>query len=128
MNRILNVRSALLTILIVGTLVGCAALADIALEQVTGQKGGINTELVLGDKKVTLGNETDVTAGNVGKVIGTNDNSVLAENALTVKVTNNTVPKYMVLVVLVLAGMVGWLSPRPKGWKRLIKRNNNEHT
>jgi hypothetical protein len=109
-------------------LVGCAALADFAMSQATGSKGGINTELVLGDKEQVLGNNIEVKAKAVGKVVGTSDNSVDAPSAKQVTVNNNTVPKYVVAIVLVLAGLVGWLSPRPKGWKRLIKRKQDEYT
>ena len=103
---------------------GCSALTDIALDQITGGsgKGGINTELVVGDKEQVLGSNIEVKAKTVGKVVGTSDNSVVAPKAEKVEVTNNTIPLAVVGLIIVLAGLVGWLSPRPKWIRRVIQR------
>ena len=104
--------------------VGCAALAPLITDAVLGtsSKGGINTELVVGDKEQVLGSNIEVKAKTVGKVVGTSDNSVDAPNAKEVKVTNNTLPIWSVLVIISLAWLVGWLAPRPEWIKRVIKR------
>ena len=111
-------------VLFIGGMAGCTALADIALDQITGGsgKGGINTEIVVGDKEQVLGSNIEVKAKTVGKVVGTSDNSVTAPNAKKVEVTNNTLPVWSVLVIIALASLVGWLSPRPEWIKRVIKR------
>ena len=115
-----------LTIIFACTLVGCAALADMAISQISGgSKGGINTELVVGDKEQVLGTNIEVKAEEVGKVVGTSDNSILANNAKEVTVTNNTFPVWGIVALVGLAGLVGWLAPRPHAWKRLIKGKQN---
>ena len=103
-------------------------LAPIVKDAVLGSvdKGGINTELVVGDKEQVLGSNIEVKAKAVGKVVGTSDNSVIATNAKEVKVTNNTFPVWAIFLIGGLATLIGYLAPRPKAWKRLIKGNSNE--
>lgn len=108
-------------------LVSCSMLTDLAMNAVSGEKGGINTELVLGDKEQTLGTNQEVKAKSIGKVVGTNDNSVTASNAKKVEVTNNEFPLWAIGLLILLASLVGWLAPRPQAWKRLIKGNNNDN-
>lgn len=107
--------------------VSCSMLADIALDQISGgsSKGGINTELVVGDKEQVLGSNIEVKADEVGKVVGTSDNSILAPGAKQVEVTNNTFPVWGVVALVGLAGLVGYLAPRPQAWKRLIGSKTN---
>lgn len=105
----------------------CSMLADVALDQLSGgSKGGINTELVVGDKEQVLGTNQDVKAKEVGKVIGTSDNSVHSPNAREVKVTNNTFPAWAIGLIIILAGLVGWLAPRPRVWKTLIGKTHDD--
>ena len=108
--------------------VGCAALAPLITDAVLGtsSKGGINTELVVGDKEQVLGSNIEVKAKAVGKVVGTSDNSVVAANAKEVKITNNTFPVWAILFLACLSTLIGYLAPRPKRWKRLIQRKPNE--
>lgn len=101
---------------------GCATLADFAMDAVSPSKGGINTELVVGDKEQTLGTNQEVKANSVGRVIGTSDNSIVAASAKEVKVINNTFPVWSIGLLIVLAALVGWLAPRPQLWKRIIQR------
>lgn len=118
----------MLLVVSVAALVSCSMLADLAMDAVGGgSKGGINTELVVGDKEQVLGSNIEVKAKTVGKVVGTSDNSVIASHAKEVTVTNNEFPVYVILLVILLAGLVGWLAPRPNAWKRLIGKPN-EHT
>ena len=110
-------------------LYGCSALADIALDQISGgSKGGINTELVVGDKEQVLGSNIEVDAKSVGKVVGTSDNSVQASNAKEVTVTNNTFPVWAILFLAGLSTLIGYLAPRPKRWKQLIGSKSNGDT
>ena len=102
-------------------------LADFALDQVTGgSKGGINTELVVGDKEQVVGTNLEVKAENIGKVTGTSDNSISAPAAGKVEVTNNTFPVWAIFLIGGLSTLIGYLAPRPKAWKRLINRKPNE--
>ncbi len=114
--------------LMVITIVGCAALADMAMNQVTGgsDKGGINTELVVGDKEQVLGTNQEVKAKNIGKVTGTSDNSVSAAGAEEVTVNNFEFPVWGIVMLIALAGLVGYLAPRPQAWKRFIGSKTNE--
>ena len=107
-------------------LVSCSMLTDLAMNAVSGEKGGINTELVVGDKEQVLGTNQEVDAKQVGKVVGTSDNSVVASNAKEVKVINNTFPVWAIGIFILLAMLVGWLAPRPALWKRMIKGKPNE--
>lgn len=114
--------------LIITLSVGCTALADFAMNQVTGggSKGGINTELVIGDKEQVLGTNQEVKADTIGKVTGGSDNSVSASGAKEVTVNNNEFPLWAMVMLIALAGLVGYLAPRPKAWKRLIGSKPNE--
>ena len=107
-------------------IVSCTLLTDMAARAVSGEKGGINTELVVGDKEQVLGSNIEVKAKAVGKVVGTSDNSVQAPTAKKVEVTNNTFPVWGIVALMGLSGLVCWLAPRPKAWKRLIQRKPNE--
>ena len=112
--------AALMTCVIMS---GCAALTPLIKDAVLGgSKGGINTELVVGDKEQTLGTNQEVKAKNIGKVVGTNDNSVVAASAKEVKITNNSFPGWAIGILITLAALVGWLAPRPAIWKRAIQR------
>lgn len=106
-------------------IVSCTLLTDMAMNAVSGEKGGINTELVVGDKEQVLGSNIEVKADEVGKVVGTSDNSILAPGAKQVEVTNNTFPVWGVVALVGLAGLVGYLAPRPQAWKRLIGSKTN---
>lgn len=107
--------------------VSCSMLTDLAIDAVKpgGSKGGINTELVVGDKEQVLGSNIEVKAKAVGKVVGTSDNSVVAPAAKEVTVTNNEFPYWAIGLLITLAGLVGYLSPRPNAWKRLIKKGTS---
>ena len=107
-------------------LVSCALLTDMALNAVGGDKGGINTEIVVGDKEQVLGINQEVKAKTVGKVVGSNDNSVVAAGAKEVTVNNNSFPVWAIFLIGGLTTLIGYLAPRPKAWKRLIKGNSNE--
>ena len=108
-------------------IVSCSMLAPMVKDAVLGStsKGGINTELVVGDKEQVLGSNIEVKAKAVGKVVGTSDNSVQASNAQLVEVTNNTFPVWGVVALVGLAGLVGYLAPRPQAWKRFIGSKTN---
>lgn len=123
----MNIQKAGLTIIFTCILVGCSALTGMALDQLTGggSKGGINTELVVGDKQQVLGTNQQVKAGTIGKVTGTSDNSVSATGAKEVTVNNNEFPVWGVVLMIALAGLVGYLAPRPQAWKRLIGSKTN---
>ena len=101
--------------------ISCSMLADLAMDSVSGSKGGINTELVVGDKEQVLGTNLEVDAKNVGKVVGNNDNSTAIASAKEVQINNNALPLWVMFVLITLAGLVGWLAPRPHVWKRLIR-------
>ena len=107
--------------------VSCSMLTDMAMDAVGGSKGGINTELVVGDKEQVVGTNLEVKAETIEKVVGTSDNSVVASNAKEVTVTNNTFPVWVVLLIGALTTLIGYLAPRPAAWKRLIKRKQDEH-
>ncbi len=107
-------------------IVSCTLLTDMAMNAVSGEKGGINTELVVGDKEQVLGSNIEVKADAVGKVVGTSDNSVVAPQADTVEVTNNTFPVWGILLIGALTTLIGYLAPRPQAWKRLIKGKSND--
>ena len=108
-------------------LVGCSALAGMAMDAVTGSasKGGINTELVIGDKEQVLGTNQEVKAGTIGKVVGSNDNSVIATGAKAVTVNNNSFPVWAIFLIGGLTTLIGYLAPRPRAWKRLIGNKDN---
>jgi len=119
------IRPEFMAMFLVSTLaVGCATLLPMVKDAVLGSasKGGINTELVVGDKEQVLGTNLEVDAKHVGKVVGMSDNSVIATNAKEVQITNNTIPLWIIGLLITLAGLVGWLAPRPALWKRAIQR------
>ncbi len=116
-----------ITAFLLASCISCSALTDMAMDAVGGSKGGINTELVVGDKEQVVGTNLEVDAKQVGKVVGTSDNSVVASNAKEVTVTNNTFPVWVVLLIGALTTLIGYLAPRPAAWKRLIKRKQDEH-
>lgn len=99
---------------------GCAMLTDLAIDAISPDKGGINTELVLGDKEQALGNNQDVKAGTIGKVVGTNDNSVIATRAKEVTVNNINVP-----IWLTLLAVLGWMSPTPTNMFNYMRNKYN---
>ncbi len=108
-------------------IVSCTLLTDMAVNAVKGgSKGGINTELVVGDKEQVLGTNLEVKAENIGKVTGTSDNSISAPAANEVTVTNNTFPVWAIFLIGALTTLIGYLAPRPQAWKRLIQRKPNE--
>lgn len=120
------IRPEFMAMFIILTLVvSCTMLTDLAMNVVGGgSNGGINTELVLGDKQQTLGTNQKVEASSIGKVTGTSDNSISAAGAEQVNVTNNTFPVWAILLIGMLTTLIGYLAPRPQAWKRLIKRDN----
>ena len=65
-----------LVLVAVLALSGCSALTKLATNALGGGQGGINTELVVGDKEQTLGNNIEVKADEMGNVVGEDDNSV----------------------------------------------------
>ena len=101
---------------------GCAMLADMAMDAISPSKGGINTELVVGDKEQSLGANLDIKAKTVGKVVGANDNSTAVGNAQQVTVSNVTYPAWLIIVLL-LGNVVFLCLPTPttmcKGFKKL---------
>lgn len=121
------VHKSLVVALIVGVTVSCSMLSGLATSALGGSKGGINTELVVGDKEQVVGTNIEVKAKAVGKVVGTSDNSVVASNAKEVTVTNNTFPVWAIFLIGTLATLIGYLAPRPKAWKRLIQRKPNDN-
>ncbi len=108
-------------------IISCSTLMPMVMDAVTGSsdKGGINTELVVGDKQQVLGTNQQVKAGKIGKVTGTSDNSVSAAGAEQVTVNNFEFPVWGVVLMIALAGLVGYLAPRPQAWKRLIGSKTN---
>ena len=110
-------------VLIVLLLSGCAALTDFALDAVSPDKGGINTELVVGDKEQVLGTNQEVKANEIGKVVGTSDNSVTAASIDRLAVTNQNYPAW--LIVLLLAGNVLFLClPTPTTMMKYWRKRN----
>lgn len=103
--------------------ISCTMLAGLAKDAILPPKGGINTELVVGDKEQVLGANQDVKASHVGKVVGNSDNSTAVASAQAVTVTNIDIPKWLIIIIVMLATLVGWLFPRPRVWKNFINRN-----
>ena len=85
----------------------CAMLADLAMDAVSPSKGGINTELVVGDKNQTLGTNQEVKAEQIGTVVGQNDNHTDIATADDVTITNQNYPGW--LIILLLMGNVFFL-------------------
>jgi len=106
---------------IIPVLVSCSILTKMLPDLVGGEKGGINTELVVGDKEQVVGSNLDVKANEVGKVVGNSDNSVNAQGAAEVQVVNNH--ESMLLIILAI---LGWMLDTPKTlWNRWRNRNKN---
>jgi hypothetical protein len=113
---------ALLILGMVFNLIACAALGSFALEALSPDKGGINTEIIVGDKEQTLGTNQDVNANNIGKVVGVNDNSVAVATAKDVSVVNQNYPGWLILLLLV--GNVLFLClPTPTTMWKYFRRN-----
>jgi len=104
------------------TATGCAQLAGFAMDAIgAGAKGGINTELVVGDKEQTIGNNLEVKADKVDKVVGSNDNSVEVTGEVDMmEVTNINYPTWLIVVLLV-GNVVFLCLPTPttmwKSWR-----------
>jgi hypothetical protein len=107
-------------------LVGCATLAEFAMDAVSPSKGGINTELVVGDKNQTLGTNQEVKANTVGTVVGQNDNHTDIAKADDVSITNQNYPGW--LIILLLAGNIVFLCmPTPTNtFKWIARKFKNE--
>jgi hypothetical protein len=84
-------------------LTGCSAIADFAISKLGGSSGGINTELVVGDKEQTLGNNIEVKADRVNNVIGNNDNTTNAKGAEFVEVNNINYPTWLIVTLLLVS-------------------------
>ena len=100
-------------------LTGCSAIADYAASSLipAASKGGVSAELVIGDKENTLGTNQEVDAESIDKVVGTSDNSIKLDQADNVQVTNNTVPSYLVPLLLLLT-IIALMLPTPTTmWK-----------
>lgn len=84
---------------------GCSALADYAASTVlpAASKGGVSAELVVGDKEQTIGNNLEVEADTVEKVIGGDETTttVQAAEAEEVVVNNYDMPPWIVPVLFV---------------------------
>lgn len=122
------------TMLLVLSLSGCSTLAGFAMDAITGgsSSGGINTdvELVIGDKEQTLGNNIEVKADRVDKVVGDSDNSVAVQGTVdSVAVTNVNYPTWLIVSLLIGNMVFLWLPTPPtpswKGFLNLFKRGNN---
>ena len=112
-------------LVLVVALTGCSAIADFAISKLGGSSGGINTELVVGDKEQTLGNNIEVKADRVNNVIGNNDNTTNAKGAEFVEVNNINYPTW--LIVVLLLGNVAFLCmPMPNQMGKAFKRWRNE--
>lgn len=93
-------------------IISCSLLTGLAKDAVLGKQGGINTELVVGDKEQVLGINQEVKASSVGKVVGNNDNSVATGTVDTLRVSNTNYPHWLIIVLLV--GNVAFLcAPTP---------------
>jgi len=107
---------------LVVALTGCSAIADFAMSQVTGgSKGGINTELVVGDKEQTLGNNIEVKADRVNNVIGNNDNTTNAKGAEFVEVNNINYPTWLIVSLLILSFVFLCLPTPTNMWKAFTR-------
>lgn len=94
-------------ILVITLMSGCAMLKNLAMEAVSPSKGGINTELVVGDKEQVLGTNQEVKASQIGTVVGQNDNHTDIASADDVSITNQNYPGWLIL--LLLAGNIFFL-------------------
>jgi hypothetical protein len=122
-----SIRPEFMAMFLIITLVtSCSMLADFAMDQVTGgSKGGINTELVVGDKEQVLGSNQDVKAHSVGKVVGGSDSSVVATTVDTLEVSNTNYPGWLI-VVLLIGNVVFLCLPTPTRIFNYIKNRNNK--
>lgn len=111
-----------ITALLLAGCISCSMLADFAMSSLSPSKGGINTELVVGDKEQVVGSNQDVRASSVGKVVGNSDNSTAVASAEKVQINNNAIPVWVIAALCFMTLMVGWLAPRPAIWKRMINR------
>ena len=109
-------------------LTGCSAIADFAISKLGGSSGGISTELVVGDKEQTLGNNIEVKADRVGNIIGHNDNTTNARGAEFVEVNNIVYPTWLVASLLILSFVFLCLPTPTNMFKAFIRwrhdRNN----
>ena len=108
-------------VLLVVALTGCSAIADFAISKLGGSSGGINTELVVGDKEQTLGNNIEVKADQVEKVIGNSDNSVSANGAEFVEVVNINYPSWLIALLLILSFVFLCLPTPTNMWKAFTR-------
>lgn len=92
----------LLAIAVVATtLISCSLMKDLALDALSPSKGGISSEIVVGDKSQVLGTNQDVQAGSIDKVVGQNDSSTAIRDAKEVTVNNTTYPAWLIIVLLI---------------------------
>lgn len=86
-------------------LLGCSAIADYAASSLipSATKGGVSAELVVGDKEQTIGNNLEVEAENVDKIVGGDDTqtTVAAPEADEVVVNNTNYPDWLVAVLFI---------------------------
>lgn len=117
-------KRTLMTVLIFSAwLAGCSMLSSFALDALSPNKGGINTEIVVGDKEQVLGTNQEVKANTIEKVIGTSDNSVAVQAAEEIQINNTNIPMWFVAALLVLA-ILGWVLPTPMTmFNRFTNRN-----
>lgn len=102
-------------------------LTDMAMNAIKPDSGGgINTELVLGDKEQVLGTNQEVKADNIGKVVGTSDNTVNASSAKAVTVNNYQTSLAIIIALGVLSTLIGYLLPRPKRWKQFMRGTKHD--
>lgn len=112
----------LIIVVIILNIAACTSLGNFVLDSISSDKGGINTELIVGDKEQTLGTNQDVKAETIGKVVGVNDNSLDIATATGVVVTNQNYPGWLIL--LLLAGNVVFLClPTPTSIFKYFKRS-----
>ena len=105
--------------------VSCSMLSSLALDSLSPSKGGINTELVVGDKEQVLGANQDVKASHVGKVVGNSDNSTAVTTAEKVQINNTNIPVGLIVGLIGFA-FIGWMLPRPiTMWNNWKKRNEH---
>ena len=100
----------------------CAMLTDLAMDAISPDKGGINTELVLGDKNQTLGTNQEVKAEQIGTVVGQNDNHTDIKSADDVTITNQNFPAWFVAGIT-LIGLIGWMAPTPTNMFKYFRKS-----
>ncbi len=71
------------------------------------QKGGINTDLQVGDKQASLGDTIDVKGENVSVIKKDSSFEGTAQNVVINESDNKLV------IILVLIAIIGWLLPTP---------------